>query len=43
MTQPTRSSLFTTELLRPALVGSLTKLDPRVQARNPGMALIPAA
>ena len=40
MTQPTRSSLFTTELLRPALVGSLTKLDPRVQARNPVMFVV---
>jgi potassium-transporting ATPase ATP-binding subunit len=36
MTQKS-SSLFTTDILRPALFGSLTKLDPRVQVRNPVM------
>jgi potassium-transporting ATPase ATP-binding subunit len=31
------SSLFTADMLRPALIGSLIKLDPRVQVRNPVM------
>jgi K+-transporting ATPase ATPase B chain len=33
-------SLFTAELLRPALIGSLTKLHPRVQLRNPVMFVV---
>jgi K+-transporting ATPase ATPase B chain len=33
-------SLFTTALLRPALLGSLKKLDPRVQVRNPVMFVV---
>ena len=30
-------SLFTADLIRPAILGSLTKLDPRLQIRNPVM------
>jgi K+-transporting ATPase ATPase B chain len=30
-------SLFTRDLLRPALIGSFAKLDPRIQVRNPVM------
>ena len=37
-TQP--RSLFDTEILRPALIESLRKLDPRVQARNPVMFVV---
>lgn len=38
---PKRSkSLFAPEVLRPALLGSLTKLDPRVQIRNPVMFVV---
>jgi K+-transporting ATPase ATPase B chain len=33
-------SLFSAEIVRPALIGSLTKLDPRVQARNPVMFVV---
>src|SRR4051812_37131090 len=39
MTKPS-SSLFTRELMRPALLGSLRKLDPRVQVRNPVMFVV---
>jgi K+-transporting ATPase ATPase B chain len=35
-----RRSLFDPEILRPALWESLTKLDPRVQARNPVMFVV---
>jgi potassium-transporting ATPase ATP-binding subunit len=34
------SSLFTAELIRPAILGSLAKLDPRVQVRNPVMFVV---
>lgn len=34
------SSLFTAELVRPALLASLRKLDPRVQLRNPVMFVV---
>jgi K+-transporting ATPase ATPase B chain len=37
---PQRSSLFSREVVRPAIVGSLTKLDPRVQIRNPVMFVV---
>jgi potassium-transporting ATPase ATP-binding subunit len=38
---PQRSkSLFTPEIMRPALIGSFTKLDPRVQVRNPVMLVV---
>ena len=37
-TQP--RSLFDPEILRPALLESLRKLDPRVQARNPVMFVV---
>jgi K+-transporting ATPase ATPase B chain len=38
MTQP--RSLFDAEILRPALFGSVRKLDPRVQVRNPVMFVV---
>ena len=34
------ASLFSREILRPALVASLRKLDPRVQIRNPVMFVV---
>jgi K+-transporting ATPase ATPase B chain len=37
---PQRSSLFSREVVRPAIIGSLTKLDPRVQIRNPVMFVV---
>jgi K+-transporting ATPase ATPase B chain len=37
MTPPRSNSLFTADLIRPAVIGSLVKLDPRVQIRNPVM------
>jgi K+-transporting ATPase ATPase B chain len=40
MTKPASSSLFTAELLWPALLGSLRKLDPRIQARSPVMFVV---
>jgi len=40
MTDRSRSRLFTRELLIPALLGSVTKLDPRVQVRNPVMFVV---
>jgi K+-transporting ATPase ATPase B chain len=40
MTRQQSSSLFTAELLRPALVESFRKLDPRVQVRNPVMFVV---
>jgi potassium-transporting ATPase ATP-binding subunit len=40
MTERQTSSMFTAELLRPALWGSLKKLDPRVQVRNPVMFVV---
>jgi potassium-transporting ATPase ATP-binding subunit len=33
-------SLFSGDILRPALIASLTKLDPRVQVRNPVMLVV---
>jgi K+-transporting ATPase ATPase B chain len=33
-------SLFSTEVLRPTLIGSILKLDPRVQIRNPVMFVV---
>jgi K+-transporting ATPase ATPase B chain len=38
--RPAAKSLFTAELLRPALWHSVTKLDPRVQVRNPVMFVV---
>ena len=40
MTETQPRSLFDPEILRPALVESLRKLDPRVQARNPVMFVV---
>jgi potassium-transporting ATPase ATP-binding subunit len=40
MTPSQSSSLFTAELIRPAILGSLRKLDPRVQVRNPVMFVV---
>ena len=40
MTETQPRSLFDPEILRPALVESFTKLDPRVQARNPVMFVV---
>jgi K+-transporting ATPase ATPase B chain len=40
MTERDGASLFRRELLWPALVGSLVKLDPRVQVRNPVMFVV---
>jgi K+-transporting ATPase ATPase B chain len=40
MTPKASKSLFSAEIMRPALVGSLTKLDPRVQVRNPVMFVV---
>src|SRR5512132_3425235 len=40
MTASSRRSLLSTELLRPAVVASLRKLDPRVQVRNPVMFVV---
>jgi K+-transporting ATPase ATPase B chain len=40
VTTQTRASLFSAELLRPAILGSLAKLDPRVQVRNPVMFVV---
>jgi K+-transporting ATPase ATPase B chain len=35
-----RSSLFSAEVVRPAIVASLAKLDPRIQVRNPVMFVV---
>jgi K+-transporting ATPase ATPase B chain len=40
MTEHTPRSLFDPEIVRPALVESLRKLDPRVQVRNPVMFVV---
>jgi K+-transporting ATPase ATPase B chain len=40
MNRKKAQSLFAPEILRPALVGSLTKLDPRVQMHNPVMFVV---
>ncbi|MEY2430950.1 MAG: potassium-transporting ATPase ATP-binding subunit, partial [Acidimicrobiaceae bacterium] len=40
MSQRRAQSLFAPEVLRPALVGSLTKLDPRIQVHNPVMFVV---
>ena len=40
MNRKKAQSLFAREVLRPALVGSLTKLDPRVQVHNPVMFVV---
>jgi K+-transporting ATPase ATPase B chain len=40
MTTKQSASLFTPEILRPALIASLRKLDPRVQLRNPVMFVV---
>jgi K+-transporting ATPase ATPase B chain len=37
---PQRSSIFAPEVLRPAILASLAKLDPRVQIRNPVMFVV---
>jgi K+-transporting ATPase ATPase B chain len=38
--KPQRASLFSAEIVRPAIVGSLAKLDPRIQVRNPVMFVV---
>ena len=40
MTENQPRSLFDRELVGPALIGSLNKLDPRVQVRNPVMFVV---
>jgi potassium-transporting ATPase ATP-binding subunit len=40
MTPRRSTSLFTPQILRAALIGSFTKLDPRVQLRNPVMFVV---
>jgi K+-transporting ATPase ATPase B chain len=40
MTRPERPSLFSAKIMRPALLSSLAKLDPRVQIRNPVMFVV---
>ena len=40
MTEAQPRSLLDPEILRPALLESLRKLDPRVQARNPVMLVV---
>jgi K+-transporting ATPase ATPase B chain len=40
MTPRRTKSLFSKEILRAALIGSLTKVDPRVQLRNPVMFVV---
>jgi K+-transporting ATPase ATPase B chain len=40
MTRPARASLFSAVIMRPALFGSLAKVDPRVQIRNPVMFVV---
>ena len=40
MTENQPRSLFDPEILRPALLESLRKLDPRVQVRNPVMFVV---
>jgi K+-transporting ATPase ATPase B chain len=37
---PQRSSLFSGEIIRPAITASFTKLDPRIQVRNPVMFVV---
>jgi K+-transporting ATPase ATPase B chain len=37
---PQRSSLFAPEILRPAILASFAKLDPRIQVRNPVMFVV---
>jgi len=37
---PQRSSLFSADIVRPAIVASLAKLDPRIQIRNPVMFVV---
>ncbi|MEA2305572.1 MAG: potassium-transporting ATPase ATP-binding subunit [Solirubrobacteraceae bacterium] len=38
--KPQRSSMFSTESLRPAILSSVAKLDPRVQLHNPVMFVV---
>jgi K+-transporting ATPase ATPase B chain len=38
--KPQRSSMFSAEILRPAILSSLAKLDPRVQLHNPVMFVV---
>ena len=40
MTGTTRRSMFDADIMRPALVASLVKLDPRVQLRSPVMLVV---
>ncbi|MCW3064409.1 MAG: kdpB, partial [Solirubrobacterales bacterium] len=40
MTPRRSASVFTPEIIRPALIGSLKKLDPRVQLRKPVMFVV---
>jgi K+-transporting ATPase ATPase B chain len=37
---PQRSSLFSAEIVRPAILASFAKLDPRIQVRNPVMFVV---
>jgi K+-transporting ATPase ATPase B chain len=37
---PRRSSLFSAEIVRPAILASFAKLDPRIQIRNPVMFVV---
>jgi K+-transporting ATPase ATPase B chain len=37
---PRRSSLFSADIVRPAILASLAKLDPRIQIRNPVMFVV---
>jgi K+-transporting ATPase ATPase B chain len=37
---PQRSSLFSGEIIRPAIIASFTKLDPRIQVHNPVMFVV---
>jgi potassium-transporting ATPase ATP-binding subunit len=37
---PQRSSLFSADIVRPAIVASIAKLDPRIQIRNPVMFVV---
>ncbi|HEV7492966.1 potassium-transporting ATPase subunit KdpB [Baekduia sp.] len=37
---PQRSSLFSAEIVRPAIIASFAKLDPRIQVRNPVMFVV---
>ncbi|MCW3048907.1 MAG: kdpB, partial [Solirubrobacterales bacterium] len=38
--KPQRASLFSAEIVRPAILASFAKLDPRIQVRNPVMFVV---